>query len=410
MQCLPLEKWQECSALPVYYSDGVICVISNSKEEYTILNNLQKYFMQSIKFKIIKTDCDIFLYLKKPSIPCLSDLSDTELVPKFVDDIINEAIWIGASDIHIHPRINDVLISYRIDGFLSEYYCISREKYIYVIGRLKVSANLNTSEHRIPQQGHISYPKADIRIACHPTIYGENIVLRILEKQKMIADSSSLGLHPKILEHLKSCVKKTNGMVLLLGPTGCGKTTTLYSILNENLPRNLNCMTLEDPVEVVIPWMKQSSINEDIGWDFESGLVSLLRQDPDIIVLGEMRSKSTAQIAFRSALTGHQVYSTLHSHDSIKALSRLSDLGISNQIIDDTLLCMLGQRLVRIFCPICSYGLRKAIGCDVCKDGYFGRSAIGELWIKGLENPVITFDESLKFLIDRGITNDEDFH
>ena len=325
-------------------------------------------------------------------------------VVRLIDALLTEAVQLGASDIHFEPESSFLRIRYRVDGVLRQVRSLHKSFWPSMVVRLKVMSGMNIAETRAPQDGRISLRLSgrpiDFRVASHPTSYGENLVLRILDRQKGIVAINQIGLDEAALSTLKAIIAKPEGIVLVTGPTGSGKTTTLYSILNHVNTESVNIMTLEDPVEYPIPLIRQSSVNEAAKLDFVSGIRSLMRQDPDIILVGEIRDHPTAEMAFRAAMTGHQVYSTLHTNSSIGAIPRLLDIGILPDIMAGNIIGIIAQRLVRILCRHCKYpyhpdhaeckmlGVRydenitiyRAAGCDVCQhQGYSGRQAIMEI-------------------------------
>jgi type II secretory ATPase GspE/PulE/Tfp pilus assembly ATPase PilB-like protein len=325
-------------------------------------------------------------------------------VVRLIDALLTEAVQQGASDIHFEPESSFLRIRYRVDGVLRQVRSLHKSFWPAMVVRLKVMSGMNIAETRAPQDGRISLRLSgrpiDFRVASHPTSYGENLVLRILDRQKGIVPVNQIGLDENALGILMSIIAKPEGIVLVTGPTGSGKTTTLYSVLNHVNTESVNIMTLEDPVEYPIPLIRQSSVNEAAKLDFASGIRSLMRQDPDIILVGEIRDHPTAEMAFRAAMTGHQVYSTLHTNSAIGAIPRLLDIGILPDIMAGNIIGIVAQRLVRVLCKHCKYpyrpdhleckmlGIRhddnntiyRAAGCDICKhQGYAGRQAIMEI-------------------------------
>ncbi len=325
-------------------------------------------------------------------------------VVRLIDALFTEAVQQGASDIHFEPESSFLRIRYRVDGVLRQVRSLHKSFWPAMVVRMKVMSGMNIAETRAPQDGRMSLRLSgrpiDFRVASHPTTHGENLVLRILDRQKGIVPISHLGLPEDALNTLKLIIAKPEGIILVTGPTGSGKTTTLYSILNHVNTESVNIMTLEDPVEYPIPLIRQSSVNEAAKLDFASGIRSMMRQDPDIILVGEIRDHPTAEMAFRAAMTGHQVYSTLHTNSAIGAIPRLLDIGILPDIMAGNIIGIVAQRLVRVLCPHCKYSyqpdhteklllgihpqehvtLYRAAGCDLCyHQGYKGRMAIMEL-------------------------------
>ena len=325
-------------------------------------------------------------------------------VVRLIDALLTEAVQHGASDIHFEPENSFLRIRYRIDGVLRQVRSLHKSFWPAMVVRLKVMGNMNIAETRAPQDGRISLRLSgrpiDFRVASHPTTHGENLVLRILDRQKGIVPLDQLGLDDAALEMLMAIIAKPEGIVLVTGPTGSGKTTTLYSVLNHANTESVNIMTLEDPVEYPMAIIRQTSINEAAKLDFANGIRSMMRQDPDIILVGEIRDHPTAEMAFRAAMTGHQVYATLHTNSAIGAIPRLLDIGILPDIMAGNIIGIVAQRLVRVLCKECksSYPpdaserkllgisadqditLYRSAGCDACHyQGYRGRFAIMEL-------------------------------
>ena len=325
-------------------------------------------------------------------------------VVRLIDALLTEAVQRGASDIHFEPESSFLRIRYRIDGVLRQMRSLHKSFWPAMVVRMKVISGMNIAETRAPQDGRISLRLSgrpiDFRVASHPTTHGENFVLRILDRQKGIVPLSQTGLDESALNMLKMIISKPEGIVLVTGPTGSGKTTTLYSVLSHVNTESVNIMTLEDPVEYPLSLIRQTSINEAAKLDFASGIRSMMRQDPDIILVGEIRDHPTAEMAFRAAMTGHQVYSTLHTNSAIGAIPRLLDIGILPDIMAGNIIGIIAQRLVRVLCKECKYPyipdamerkllgipaqqditLYRAAGCDSCShQGYKGRMAIMEL-------------------------------
>ncbi len=323
---------------------------------------------------------------------------------RLVDALLTDAVKREASDVHFEPEKGFLRIRYRIDGVLQQIRSFHKNYWSAIAVRLKVMAGLNIAETRIPQDGRMTLTLSgryiDFRVSVQPTVYGENIVLRILDSQRGIMSLDTLGLTDENLQTLQLMIARPEGMILITGPTGSGKTTTLYSILSHLNTELVNIMTLEDPVEYVLGQVRQTAINEGVKLDFASGIRSMMRQDPDIILVGEIRDEDTAEMAFRAAMTGHQVYSTLHTNTAIGAIPRLSDIGIYPDIMAENIIGIIGQRLVRMLCDQCKQAyqpsaLHKRLldyhdsqsltiyhhqGCDACHNrGYKGRLALMEI-------------------------------
>ena len=326
-------------------------------------------------------------------------------VVRLVDALLNDAVKRSASDIHFEPEQGFLRIRYRIAAVLRPTGTLRKTYWAARVVRLKVMSGMNIAETRAPQDGRISLllsgHQVDFRVSSQPTTHGENIVLRILDRDKGIVPLEELGLHADDLKVLKLMLARPEGIILVTGPTGSGKTTTLYSILSYVNTEGINIMTLEDPVEYPMAMIRQTSVNEVVKLDFASGIRSMMRQDPDVILVGEIRDQETAEMAFRAAMTGHQVYSTLHTNSSIGAVPRLTDLGVLPDIMAGNIIGVIAQRLVRSLCPQCKapytpdpatrslLGLDQddprpiyqAVGCARCENmGYKGRVAIMELF------------------------------
>ncbi len=278
-------------------------------------------------------------------------------VVRLVDALIGRAIREEATDIHVEPEEKSVGARFRVDGILHNRPNISKILQPAVITRIKIMANIDISENRVPQDGRISFPwegrNYDLRVSTFPTIYGEKIVMRVLDKERVILGLEQLGFSPSALAIFRKSIQRPNGIILVTGPTGSGKTTTLYSTLTFVNSTERNIMTLEDPVEYEIPDIHQSQINPKAGLTFASGLRAILRQDPDIILVGEMRDAETVDVAIRAALTGHLVFSTLHTNDAVGSIPRLLDMDVNPSLMASTFVAIIGQRLVRKVCPHC---------------------------------------------------------
>jgi type IV pilus assembly protein PilB len=331
------------------------------------------------------------------------DEASTPII-KFLNTIIENAVNNLASDIHIEPVEDELRVRFRIDGVLQEIMRTPVSMIGPVVSRVKIMADLNIAEHRIPQDGRISYnvesKTVDLRVSTAPTMFGEKVVMRIMDKAVVILEKSALGLYGQNQIWFDELIAKPYGIVLVTGPTGSGKTTTLYTALNQLNTPEKNIITLEDPVEFNFNGINQMQVNSKAGLTFATGLRSILRQDPDIIMVGEMRDDETAEIAVRSALTGHLVLSTIHTNDAASAITRLVDMEIEPFLISASLLGIISQRLVRRICPQCvkvytadprelvilginnpePVPLKHGTGCSYCHDsGYKGRTAIYEI-------------------------------
>jgi type IV pilus assembly protein PilB len=338
------------------------------------------------------------------SLQTISDEYSQPLV-RLMDALLADAVQHNASDIHFEPEQFFLRIRYRIDGILRQIRSLHKTYWPAMAVRLKVMSNMNIAETRAPQDGRISINfsgrQIDFRSSAHPTTHGENFVLRILDRQKGIVPLDGLGLEDNDLTLLKLMIARPEGIILVTGPTGSGKTTTLYSLLNHINTESLNIMTLEDPVEYPMSMIRQTSVNESAKMGFADGIRSMMRQDPDIILVGEIRDAETAEMAFSAAMTGHQVYSTLHTNSAIGAIPRLLDIGLLPDIMAGNIIGVIAQRLIRKLCPHCKEAFQadsverrllglgqdhpevtiyRAVGCARCDhQGYKGRQGIMEL-------------------------------
>lgn len=325
-------------------------------------------------------------------------------VVRLVNQIINHAVTQRASDIHFDPMETDLRVRYRIDGILRTERSLPKHMQNVIIARIKIMGNLNITESRVPQDGRIkmnvNFKPVDIRLSTLPSVYGEKIVMRILDLSNALSNLENLGFYKDNLQKFIEMIEKPNGIVLITGPTGSGKSSTLYAALNRLNSEEVNIIAIEDPVEYQLEGVNQVQVNEDIGMTFASGLRSILRQDPDIIMIGEIRDLETAQISIRSSLTGHLVLSTLHTNSAVSALTRLIDMGIEPFLISSSLTGVVAQRLVRRVCRDCGevvapterekeifqanglqiHSVHKGRGCPSCTmTGYRGRIAIHEV-------------------------------
>ena len=333
----------------------------------------------------------------------IDEMAGASPVINLVNSMIQRAVNDGASDIHIEAFRTHSRIRYRIDGLLYEFQAPKVELHAPMVSRLKVMANLDIAERRMPQDGRIQVftqgRSVDLRFSSLPGLHGEKVVLRVLDKDQSVFDLDSLGMSASNLETFNKLLKLNNGLILVTGPTGSGKTTTLYSALNFLNSIEKNIVTIEDPVEYQMDIINQNEVRNDIGLSFAKLLKHVLRQDPDIIMVGEIRERETAEIAVQAALTGHLVLSTLHTNDSIGAVTRMIDMGVEPYLLSSALIGVVAQRLVRTICPSCRtesiappniiehYGwqdkgrvrLSRGRGCHSCYDsGYKGRMGIHE--------------------------------
>ncbi|MED4603479.1 ATPase, T2SS/T4P/T4SS family [Paenibacillus validus] len=340
---------------------------------------------------------------------------DDSPVVKTVNQIIIQAVQIGASDIHIDPQEDSLRIRYRVDGVMRTERSLPPHMQSVIIARVKIMANLNVAERRLPQDGRvemdIEFRKVDIRISTLPTIHGEKVVMRVLDLGSALTDIEKLGLSEHNLGLFMKGIQGAHGVVLITGPTGSGKTTTLYSALSRLNHEDVNIITIEDPVEYQLQGINQVQVNPVTGLSFARGLRAILRQDPNIVMIGEIRDVETAEIAVRAAMTGHMVLSTLHTNSAVNAITRLIDMGVEPFLVSSSVNSIVAQRLVRRVCPSCSVAyspsederklfeahgfeaqtLKKGQGCAECgRSGYRGRLAIHE---------ILTLDDTLRSMI-----------
>lgn len=358
-------------------------------------------------------------------------LANRPPIIRLVNSILQDAIDQRASDIHLRPEREVVDLTYRIDGSLVPVQQLKRSLLSAVVSRLKVLAKLNIAEHRVPQDGHIQVQyqqqSIDFRLSIIPTVWGESVVLRVLNKQRGLRALHAIGLDANDFDTLQTLLARGSGILLVTGPTGSGKTTTLYAALQEISKRSLNIITVEDPVEYELPGMRQIQLLDAIGFGFPRTLRHILRHDPDVIMIGEMRDEETCRIALEAALTGHLVLSTLHTNDAPGAIVRLKEMGMSPYLIRSSVIGVLAQRLVRTNCPHCrqpelvspalreTLGLRSddvfyaGVGCSHCRHtGFAGRKAIYELFelteaVQARLNKVLSATELRAMALEAGM-------
>jgi len=387
------------------FSDMPIEIFLSSEKD--IMEAIEQYFgsnvqMTSIMEGMRETEDDEGGIEISEDVHHLRDMAFEAPIVKLVNMLITKAVESRTSDIHIEPFENNVKVRYRIDGALTEVESFPKRIQPAVISRIKIMSRLNIAERRLPQDGRIklrvSGRDIDLRVSSIPTIYGESIVMRILDRGSMLIVLDYLGFPPETLKNYEKLINVPYGMLLVTGPTGSGKTTTLYASLNKINSSDRKIITVEDPIEYQIDGINQIQVKPQIGLSFANGLRHIVRQDPDIIMVGEIRDVETAEISIHSALTGHLVFSTLHTNDAPGAVTRLLDMGIEGFLVSSSLIGVLAQRLVRVICPTCKepYTPPQEIvdkiefladtvtyvgrGCDECRGtGYRGRTGIFEL-------------------------------
>jgi len=395
--------------------------ISVAIDQWYGIGNARKELVEELADELKETEQEEQLkYTKMAELRLKKEASDPPVV-KLVNSFIAQAILEEASDIHMEPKKNFMAVRFRIDGFLYDRHKIPAKLIAPITSRIKIMSTMDISQRRIPQDGRMSLfirnKNIDIRTSTFPSMYGENVVLRILDKDRGILTLSELGLSDKDLESFEKLIKADKGIILVTGPTGSGKTTTIYSAISALHKADKNIMTIEDPIEYEIEGLVQGQVDPRIGVTFATALRSILRQDPDIIYVGEIRDFETAEIAIRAALTGHLVLSTLHTNDAIGAITRLRDMGVESSLIASVLNCSFAQRLIRRICMRCKkqYQPDKDMlkelglpldtkfyeweGCDFCNGtGYRGRIGIFELLIVNKE---------IRRLIEKKASGDE---
>jgi type II secretory ATPase GspE/PulE/Tfp pilus assembly ATPase PilB-like protein len=380
------------------YFPSITSLIPILCTEAALLNAIDLYHEQKLCLEELLKDLE-----KESSV--LDEPSHATI--RLINTLLLDAVKKRASDIHFEPEDVFVRIRYRIDGHLNQVMTFHRQFWSSLCVRLKIISNLNIAESRRPQNGRFSLRvngrEVDFRVSIHPTVHGENIVVRILDKVYSLLPLESLGYRSEDIYHLKKALQKPEGVIIITGPTGCGKTTTLYSLLSYISRPEINIMTLEQPVEYQLPWIRQTEILENCDIGFAEGVRSILRQDPDVILIGEIRDPDTAQMALRASMTGHQVYTTVHTNDALGVFPRLLDLGVEPGVLSTNLITVISQRLLRKLCPMCKNKLslepvakkmllrhfQKSLsylfeprGCQLCHyTGYHGRFAIAEILV-----------------------------
>lgn len=451
---LPESSLRKSTIAPVKYEDGKLYVLTINPFNQSALNELKfktkintvipyvapKKFIEDILNKLypavdkIMESIEMGEEVEIESEPMEEPLefltAETEEGPiiKLANFLIAEAVNLGASDIHIEPQEKKLLVRYRVDGVLKIYHEFPAKIKDSLVARFKIMSNLDIAEKRKPQDGRIRTKykgkKIDLRVSTVPTVYGEKVVMRIQEAEKYLnVKLEDLGFEPDDLEKFRKAIWTPWGMILVTGPTGSGKTTTLYAALMERNSPDVNIMTAEDPVEVSIPGLNQVQVNEKIGVDFATVLRAFLRQDPDIILIGEIRDRETAEIGIKASLTGHLVFSTLHTNDAPSSITRLVDMGIEPFLVGSSVILIVAQRLLRKLCPRCKLvddtprealvglGVLKSVdenitiykanpkGCEHCNgSGYKGRTAVHE---------ILEVDEEMRKLIIKGATAED---
>ncbi|MFQ3573917.1 MAG: type II secretion system ATPase GspE [Thermodesulfovibrionales bacterium] len=399
--------WSAIDAIGIATSSEVEVIVLETDIFNQYISNIYGQESQNINKMIESISEEGFTFLNEEDVEDvghLKDLASEAPIIRLVNVIITRAIDARASDIHIEPFEDEIKVRYRIDGVLHEVESIPKNLQSAIVSRIKIMAKLNIAERRLPQDGRIKLKvnerDIDLRISTVPIVYGESVVMRILLKEGIVIELSSLGFLPDTLKDFEQLIKRPNGIILVTGPTGSGKTTTLYGALDKVNSPDKKIITVEDPVEYQLKGINQIQVKPKIGLNFANTLRHIVRQDPDIIMIGEIRDLETAEIAIQSALTGHLVFSTLHTNDAPSAITRLIDMGVENFLLSSTIRGIMAQRLVRVICPQCktvdtdspyyediksltkqdNFSLYKGLGCSHCTfTGFYGRTGIYEL-------------------------------
>lgn len=420
---IPVQLAKKYHMLAVQYKDNNLTIVLNDPLDYygiedirqttgmnleiwltelSPLNQAIEYYYSEIEAKKAASSANEMAREREQALEVDADEGDSDApVIKLLDNLLARAFSMNASDIHIEPFEEKTSVRIRVDGQLLDYVVLQKSLHQNLIARVKILGQMDIAEKRLPQDGHfrtrIANRDVNIRTSVIPTVFGEKAVLRLLASGNMVADAETFGMNQAHFEQFSKMLEAPNGMIYITGPTGSGKTTTLYMALQKLSNRKVNIATIEDPVEWNIPRVNQCQVNTVAGLTFERGLRSLLRQDPDIIMVGETRDEETASISVRAAITGHLVFSTLHTNDAVSSIIRLIDMGVEPYMVANSLVGLVAQRLVRVVCPECGYWdetteqekafigpkikrVRRAQGCNSCSHtGYVGRRAIHEI-------------------------------
>ncbi len=433
VKLIPQEVAEQKNLLPIELEDGTLTIAMSDPTdviaiddarartgyrirtviapESSIAEHLEKYYhLDQAIYEVMQEvsgDIDDIEFLKEQDEDQdATDGGDHAPIIKLVSILLTDAVRSGASDIHIEPSETNVKVRYRIDGLLQEKMTVPKHMQALVTSRMKIISDMDIAERRRPQDGRakmrVGSNEVDLRVSALPTMYGEKIVVRILDKSKGMVDLDTAGFSKHNLGLIHSLVRQPQGIVLVTGPTGSGKTSTLYACLSELVQPTVNVVTVEDPIEYALPGVNQVQVNEKAGLTFANALRSILRQDPNIIMVGEIRDLETAEIAFQASLTGHLVLSTLHTNDAPSALTRLVDLGVERYLVASSVVGVMAQRLARVICPRCKEEAEpteservildpqrhadmvfyRGKGCKRCNNtGYAGRTPIAEVLV-----------------------------
>jgi general secretion pathway protein E len=442
---LPIQYFKRIGIVPLHIKDRILTVAINDPSNFTSVDDLVREFGCSSSNMVLSTRKEIDraihhlfdqtsedaekmvqdleaqsenreVFTELEELEDLMDVSHEAPIIRLVNMILTQALRRQASDIHIEPYEKEIKVRFRIDGILYEAFSLQKRFHAHLVSRLKVMANLDIAEKRVPQDGRLKVKVAnkvvDVRVSIIPMSYGERIVLRLLDKTVSLVGLNHMGMREKELETFEKLINKNSGIILVTGPTGSGKTTTLYAAVSRINSLEKNIITIEDPIEYELKGVGQIQVNPKTDLTFARGLRSVLRHDPDIIMVGEIRDLETVEIAIQASLTGHMVFSTLHTNNAAGALTRLVDMGVESFLIASSLLAVVAQRLVRTICPDCQEAFEPDLGtieefnltkgqifwrgrgCPTCMNsGYKGRTGIFEL---------LTMDNDIRHLLTAG--------
>lgn len=431
VEALPINYAKDNEVLPLKRENGTVKVAMADPTNFSVLDDLKMFYHADVKpviagsYEIVNAINAVYNKTTDKGEQAMSELDELEEIAqdfdepvdlldasdeapiiRLVNSLMFRAVKQKASDIHIEPFERDLIVRFRIDGILYDVMHPPKRAQNSIISRVKIMAGLNIAEKRIPQDGRIRIKIAgkdiDIRVSTIPTAFGESVAMRLLDKSAVLVDIGSLGFVGKNLDYINDVIHRPHGIVLVTGPTGSGKTTTLYSCLAKINSNELKIITVEDPVEYQLPGINQMQVNPKIDLTFATGLRAFLRQDPDVLMVGEVRDRETAEIAIQASLTGHLVFSTLHTNDAPSSITRLVDMGVEPFLVSSSVICIMAQRLIRTVCKDCArkytpeeaelkrIGLTledlkgrqifRPVGCPNCLEtGYAGRTGIHEI-------------------------------
>ncbi|MDA8215096.1 MAG: type II secretion system ATPase GspE [Nitrospiraceae bacterium] len=395
----PLDTYA-LNALRLFFNNDLEVYLGSERD---IAEAIEQYFgnstqMTSLMESMREEQDDVDAGMQE-DVHHLRDIAQEAPVINLVNMFITKAVESRASDIHIEPFENRFKVRYRVDGVLIEAQSLPKRLQSAVISRVKIMSRLNIAERRLPQDGRIklrvSGREIDLRVSTLPTLYGESVVMRILDRGSTLINLEELGFTEGTFNEYERLIAMPYGMILVTGPTGSGKTTTLYASLSRINSSDRKIITIEDPIEYEIEGINQIQVKPKIGLTFANGLRHIVRQDPDIIMVGEIRDRETAEIAIHAALTGHLVFSTLHTNDAPGAVTRLLDMGIEGFLVASSLVGVLAQRLVRVICPGCKEEGKEGEGCEKCRrTGYMGRTGVFELMVMNEEIRQLILDKA----------------